>query len=338
MDLVCLGAKTMQQRKKHTNEGRQVSKSQSTAIISIIALFVIFNASTFRVNEWEQAIITQFGKIQGEPVTKAGLQFKIPFLQDVRFFDKRILTWDGKPEQVPTKDKKYIWVDTTARWRIVDSIKFLQTVQDERRATRRITSILEGKTKNIVSKFNLVETVRNTNAILEAPAEDEDVEDKITGEIEAIKVGREKLSTMITEEARKEINSLGIELIDVLIRRIAYEKSVENKVFDRMISERNRVAERIRSIGKGEEAKISGTLNLDLKKIESEAYKKSKVIRGKAEAQAIKIYADAIKKGPQFYDFNQTLDAYKSSLPGRANFVISTDSKFFKILDKASAN
>ena len=312
-----------------------MNKKLSTILISLGGLFILFNSATFRVNEWEQAIVVQFGKIVGEPKVNAGLHFKVPFIQDVRFFDKRILTWDGKPEQVPTKDKKYIWVDTTARWRIVNPVRFLQTVQDERRATRRITSIIEGRTKNIVSKYNLVETVRNTNDILEKAVELEGTEEEITN-IETIKVGREKLSQIIGESAREEVGTFGIELIDVLIRRISYEKSVEKKVFDRMISERNRIAERIRSIGKGEEAKITGTLNLDLKTIESEAYRKAKLIKGKADSEAIRIYAEAVKQDPGYYDFIQTLDAYKAALPGKAKFIISTNSHFFKVFNDAA--
>ena len=300
-------------------------------------LFISMNSSIYIVGEWQQAIITQFGKIVGKPVTEAGLHFKLPFVQDVRYFEKRMLNWDGEPAQVPTRDKKFIFVDTTARWRIDDPVKFLQTVQSERQALQRISSIIDGKTKNIISNYKLVETVRNTNRILEKASEqssDDEVEEKITGEIEAIEAGREKLSRIITDQARKEISSLGIHLIDVLIRRIAYEKSVEGKVFDRMISERNRIAEKIRSVGKGEVAKINGRRDLELKRIESEAYRQSKVIRGKAEAEAISIYAEAMNQDKDFYKFKRTLEAYEKTLPNRAKLILSTDSDFFKWLKK----
>jgi membrane protease subunit HflC len=315
-----------------------MSKKQITILVTIGIVLILIRSSTYIVNEWQQAIITQFGKIIGEPIAEAGIHFKVPFIQDVRYFDKRILNWDGEPAQVPTKDKKFIHVDTTARWRIVDPVTYLQTVQNEQRAIRRITSIIDGKIKTVISNNNLVETVRNTNAILEKAQDlreqEGDVDERVTGEIEAIEKGREQLSHQITKQARAEIESLGIDLIDVLIRRIAYEKSVESKVFDRMISERTRIAEKIRSIGKGEEAKIGGQMNLELKKIESEAYRRSQGIRGQGEAKAIAIYADSMKQDPDFFGFIRTLDAYKKTMPGRANLILGTDSEFFRLLDK----
>lgn len=309
---------------------------QWTIGIAVGFLLILLNSSIYIVSEWEQAIITQFGKIVGEPVTEAGLHFKTPFMQEVRYFDKRMLNWDGEPAQVPTRDKKFIFVDTTARWRIKDPVRFLETVQTEPQAMRRISSIIDGKTKTVISKYNLVETVRNTNTILEKSqtesAADNEVDERIVVEIEPIKAGREKLSRIITEEARKEIDSLGIHLIDVLIRRIAYEKSVEDKVFERMISERKRIAEKIRSIGKGEVAKISGRMDLDLKRIESEAYRKSEVIRGKAEAKAIAIYAQTMGQDPEFYKFSRTLEAYQKAMPKQTRLVLSSESGIFKML------
>lgn len=319
----------------------------SGTFFGIVALVLVLNSSLYIVGEWQQAVVVQLGRIVGEPKTKAGLQFKIPFMQDVRFFEKRMITWDGKPEMVPTADKKYIFVDTTARWKITDPRRFYEAVQSEQTATQRIASIIEGKTKNIVSKYRLVETVRNTNEIIENLEKEREaavdqiidpelaIEEKITGEIEKVYLGREKLAHMITESARKEVKTFGIELIDVLIRRIAYEPSVETKVFDRMISERTRIAEKIRSVGKGEEAKIKGTLNLDLKKIESEAYRVSQEFMGKAEADSMAIYSKALKKDPGYYSFIRTLDAYKKAFPNRANFIISTDSEFLKMLKRS---
>lgn len=306
---------------------------------------VLAHSAFFRVNEAEQALITQFGRIVGEPVSKAGLHFKVPFIQDVRFFDKRILSWDGDPNQIPTKDKKYIIVDTTARWRIIDPVKYAQTVNDERGARARLDGILDGVTRDIISRHNLVEAVRNTNTILERiKARQEEVknadpaqallevEEEISGDIEPIQVGRERLSDSILERARPELESLGIELIDVQLRRIAYEASVETKVFSRMISERQRIAEKIRSFGKGEEAKIRGKLNLDLKQVESEAYRRSEEIRGRAEANAISIYAESLNKSPDYYKFQRTLEAYRTSLAGKGELVLSTDSEIFKML------
>ena len=318
-----------------------------------VAMLIVFTAlmlisSGYTLPEGRQALITQFGRIIGKPVTKAGLHFKIPFIQEVRLFDKRILEWDGDPNQVPTKDKKFIWVDTTARWRIVDAIKFAQTVRTEDAAKTRLDSILDGATRDVISKNNLVEAVRNTNTLLDQAkkrkemlldqannqslTEKIEMEEEITGELEAVAVGREKLSAMIHERATSNLIELGIELIDVQLRRIAYEKSVEDKVYERMISERNRIAEKIRSIGKGEQAKIRGKLNRDLKEIESTAYRQSQEIKGKAEAESIAIYAKSLSQDPAFYEFSRTLDAYKKTLKAKGNVVMSTDSDFLKLL------
>jgi membrane protease subunit HflC len=309
-----------------------------------IGLFVAAN-SAFVVREGEQALITQFGKIVGDPITTAGLYWKTPLVQDVRYFEKRILTWDGDPNQIPTKDKKYIVIDTTARWRIKDVIKFAQAVQTEDGARPRLDGILDGVTRDIISRNNLVEAVRNTNSILDRIKAGEqklkeagdsvealEIEEQITGEIEPISSGREKLSEEIIERARPELDSLGIELIDVQLRRIAYEASVESKVFSRMISERQRIAEKIRSIGKGEDAKIRGKLDRDLKEIESGAYRKSEEIRGKADAEAIAIYASAIQQQPEYYKFVRSLDAYKRALADKADLILTTDNEFLKAL------
>lgn len=314
-------------------------------IVLTFFAFIIASSSFFVVREGEQALITQFGRIVGKPIDQAGLKWKLPLIQDVRYFEKRILTWDGDPNQIPTKDKKYIVIDTTARWKIDDVVKFAETVQTEEGARPRLDGILDGVTRDIISRNNLVEAVRNTNSILDKiharqqllketkdSMEVLELEEQITGEIEPISVGREKLSAAIIERARPELISLGIKLIDVQLRRIAYESSVESKVFSRMISERQRIAEKIRSIGKGEDAKIRGKLDRDLKEIESTAYRKSEEIRGKADAEAITIYAGAIQQQPEYYKFVRTLDAYKRSLSGKAELLLTTDNDFLKVL------
>lgn len=316
-----------------------MNQRQIAILISLAVILLLIKGTAFTVNEGQQAIVTQFGQIVREPITEAGLKFKLPLIQDVRYFDKRLINWDGEPAQVPTRDKKFIYVDTTARWRISDPIRFIQTVQTEDHAMQRISSIIDGKIKTIVSNHNLVETVRNTNNILEKikrsdEEQIEDIDERITGEIETIEFGRERLSQMIAQEAHKEVESLGIQLIDVLIRRIAYESSVEAKVFERMISERNRIAEKIRSIGKGEEAKIRGQMNLDLKRIESEAYRQAQMIRGRADAEAIEIFSKAAELDPEFFEYSRTLDAYKKTLPNRARLLISADSEFFRIMNQ----
>jgi modulator of FtsH protease HflC len=331
-------------------------KTTLPAILVAVSAILLMNA-TFIVTEGQQALVTQFGKIIGQPITDAGMHFKLPFINDVRMMDKRILTWDGEPEQIPTKDKKYIWADTTARWRIVDARKFAYTVKNERMAQGQLDSTLDGITRDVISNQNLVEAVRNTNQILKKktkpkPAQKdktsendstsikatdikaEQIEEEISGEIEPVTVGREKLSQMIIQRARKEISQYGIELIDVQLRRIAYETSVEKKVYDRMISERNRIAEKIRSIGQGEKAKIDGKLNRDLKEIESIAYRTSQEIKGKADAKAIIIYAKAMGADPEFYRFARTLEAYENTLTDKTKLILSTNSDFFKIMNR----
>ena len=324
---------------------------QTPIIIGLFAFFAAINASYFSVMEGTQALITQFGEIRGEPITKAGLHFKLPFIQDVRTFDKRILSWDGEPEQIPTKDKKYIWVDTTARWRITDLRKFAETVQNEAGAYNRLDGILDGVTRDTISNHNLVESVRNSNTIFENIASNKAardaqiaqggvdavaaaIEEEVTGDIEKTTKGREQLSNMIVERSRSELAPFGIELIDVQLRRISYEKSVEDKVYDRMISERNRVAEKIRSIGKGEEAKIKGTINRDLKEIESEAFRKAQEIKGIAEAKAAVIYAKAMQQDPEYYAFVRTLEAYRKAIPEKGQLIMSTKSEFLRMLER----
>ncbi len=324
-------------------------KNLQTLIIPVILVLlgVLSFSGTYTLPEGRQALVTQFGRIVGEPITGAGLHFKIPFVQDIRYFDKRILEWDGDSNQVPTKDKKFIWVDTTARWRIIDAVKFAQTVRTEESAQTRLDSILDGATRDVISNNNLVEAVRNTNTLIEQAKERKsaaaqaasdststhvEMEEEITGDLEAISVGRERLSAAIHERAREKLVELGIELIDVQLRRIAYEKSVEEKVYDRMISERKRIAEKIRSIGKGEQAKIRGKLNRDLKEIESKAYRQSQEIKGRAEAEAIQIYAKSLGQDADFYEFSRTLEAYRKTLKDKGNFVVSTDAEFLKLL------
>lgn len=312
--------------------------------ILVVVLLISLKSTFYIVQEGEQAIITQFGKPVGEPITSSGLHWKVPFLQKSRYLEKRILTWDGNPNQVPTKDKKYIEVDTTARWRIVDALKFIQTVQNERGAQARLSAILDAATRDVISNHRLVEAVRNTNAILDNIATKKEkarsdkakglnaIEEEVTGEIESISVGREKLSDIIVESASAELRQLGIQLIDLQLRRISYEQSVEDKVYERMISERQRIAQKIRSIGQGEKAKIEGRLKLDLQKIKSEAYKKSEIIKGEAEGKSLAIYAKAFSRGEKFYVFQRTLEAYRRSLKGKTNFILSPDSKFLKLL------
>jgi membrane protease subunit HflC len=317
------------------------------AVIVFLIVFAVLLAgvfsSAFVVTEGRQAIITQFGKPVGAPIADAGLYFKIPFIQDVRELDRRILNWDGFPNQIPTKDKKYILVDATARWKITDPLKFIQTVQNERGAKSRLDAILDAITRDTISNNNLVEAVRNSNTIMDvikarqtgmARGNVNSAEDEITGEIEKIEVGRERLSDIIAERARKELTDFGITVVDVQIRRISYEQSVEKKVFERMVSERMRIAQQIRSVGKGEQAKIQGKVSRDLQQITSDAYRKVQEIKGKADAEAYKIYAEALGQSPEFYEFVRTLDVYEKALGASTHFILSTDSDFLKLFKR----
>ena len=321
----------------------------TVALVTVIVLVILSNMTFYTLSEGVQAIVTQFGQIKGEPIKNAGLHFKLPW-QDVRYFDKRILTWDGDAEQIPTKDKKYILVDTTARWRIIDVRKFAESVVNESAARDRLDGILDGATRDVISNQNLVEAVRNSNTILEKSIEakrlakeikdaPENINKVIEAEevmvnIESIQTGREQLAQLIIKNARQQLASLGIQLIDVQLRSIAYIKSVEDKVYDRMISERQRIAERIRSIGKGEEAKIRGKLNKDLKKIQSQAYRTGQEIRGKAEGETIAIYANSLKADPSFFEFTRTLEVYEKTLKA-GKFILSTESDFLKLMQKS---
>ncbi len=327
------------------------NKAILTGVLGLILIFVLFS-SCYVVYEGRQVVITQFGK-PIRSVNEAGLHFKLPFIQDVRRIDLRILSWDGFPNQIPTKDKKYIEVDTTARWKIVDPLKFIQTVQNERGARSRLDAILDGITRDVISGNNLVEAVRNSNTILdlieERRQEQEEkeesegtdkivkVQEEITGEVEPIEIGREKLSALIIEKAKKELAPLGIDLIDVQLKRIAYEDSVQKKVYGRMISERERIAEKIRSYGKGERAKIEGKTDKDLKSIQSKAYRKVQQIKGRAEAEAINIYASSLKESPSFYRFVRTLEAYEKSLPQETKLLLSSKSRFWEVLKTGDA-
>lgn len=311
----------------------------------LIGFIILASNSFYILTEGKQAIVTEFGKPVGQPITNAGIHFKKPFFQDVRYVDKRILSWDGYPNQIPTKDKKYIKVDTTARWHVVDALKFIQTVQNEQGAKARLDTILDGHTRDIISGHNLVEAVRNSDKIMAKIIEKKNeidakrdkgefvLEEEISGEIEAVKIGREQLSEIIAARAGKELEALGIQIIDVQLRRISYEASVERKVYERMKSERQRIAQKIRSIGKGEKAKIEGRLAKDLKEIESKAYRTAQIIRGKAEAQSTAIYAESLNSDPNFYEFIKTMESYKSSIKSDAKFILSSDSEFFKFLN-----
>lgn len=303
------------------------------SIALIIVLFslggIVLLNSAYTVDQSQQAVITQFGEPIGGPVSVPGLHWKVPFVQVVHKFDKRILDWDGYPSEVPTQDKKFIWVDVTGRWRIVEPLKFFQTMHNERNAQSRLDDVMDGITRNFVTRFNLNELVRNSNRILEVEKGAEDISSDT--EYDKIEVGRNEITRKILEEARTVVKEYGIELIDLRIKRINYIPSVQLKVFERMISERKRAGEELRSEGQGIRAEIEGRREKELKRITSEAYQKSQKLKGQADAEATKIYGEAYSKDPDFYSFMNTLEKYPAALQS-GRLVLGTESDFLKYL------
>ncbi|GAB4289441.1 MAG: protease modulator HflC [Myxococcota bacterium] len=312
-------------------------------ILIVIAAFIIGDAFFFIVSEVEQVVVTEFGQPIGEPIKEAGIHFK-PFWRVAHFFDKRIMRWDGEPRDIPTKDKKFIFVDPTARWRIVDPLKFLQSVRDERNALSRLDDILDSTVRTVITAHPLIEMVRSHNNILEVlrkeQAEQQKLEETETSPrqddlMNEIKVGREGIHKQILEmSAPIALKEYGIEIVDVRIKRINYEKSVRENVYNRMISERKKEAERYRSMGHGRSQKILGEKEKELKKIASEAYRKAREIEGLADAEATKIYASAYNKDPEFYSFMKTLESYQQTIDNKATLILSTDGEYFKYLKK----
>jgi len=309
-----------------------MTKSTRTILIvgAVLAALLISLDSVYVVTETNQAIITQFGEPIGGAVTVPGLHVKAPFVQKTHFFDKRWLEWDGDPNQIPTRDKKYIWIDTYCRWRISDPLVFFQRVRDERGAHSRIDDIVDGETRNVVANFDLVEIVRSSNREFELTEESALLDlSEVVGKIQT---GRDKLSRAILENASKITPQFGVELKDVQIKRVNYVDEVEKKVFDRMVAERKRIASKYRSEGDGRSAEIRGEKERELKRIISEAYRTAQEIKGKADAEATRIYAQAYNIDPEFYQFMKTLETYRTTLEKETWLVLSTDSEFLKYL------
>lgn len=304
-------------------------------LLMIIALLVIgfMESPIFIVEEGEQALVTQFGKPVSD-VLGPGLHWKIPFTQTVNRFEKRILKWDGDPNQIPTKDKRYIFLDTTARWRIADPLLFFKTVATQGGAQSRLDDILDSVVRDAVSGHLLVELVRGSD--YRAPGS---VPEEI--EIEGVPVaadqlvGREEMLANLLEKARASTPEYGIELIDIQIKRINYVEQVRKRVYERMISERKKVAAQFRSEGEGEKADILGQMDKELKSITSEAYRQAEEIRGEADAEAASIYANAYGKDREFYTFLRTLESYRKSIGQNGKLVLTTDSDFYRYLQKS---
>jgi membrane protease subunit HflC len=298
-------------------------------IIAVIACLLVF-VSAYVVDETEQVVVTQFGKVIGKTKQAPGLYFKIPFIQNANYFPKNLLHWDGVPGQIPTLDKTYIWVDTFARWKIVDPIKYFQTVGNMISAQGRLDDIIDPAVRNFITSYSLIETVRTTNRELDTfEIGLEDVEKRPAY---VIKTGRQQITEGILKQAKPKLEKFGIELVDVKIKRINYVEQVRRTVYDRMIAERNQIAEKFRSEGQGEARKILGEKERDLKQITSQAYRVAQEIKGKADAEATKLYAKAYGLDPEFYSFVKTLDVYGQALDKNSSLVLSTDSEFFKYL------
>lgn len=303
-------------------------------LIALIALGVLMllvvGGAFYVVGETQQAVITQFGKPVGEPVTTPGLKMKVPFIQKANYFENRFLEWDGDPNQVPTRDKRFIWVDAYARWQITDPLLFFQRLRDERGAQSRLDDILDGETRNTVAKHDLIELVRSTNrefALADDLSDEEQME-----QTETLEFGREKLTAEVLAAARARTQDLGIEILDFRFKRIDYVEDVRREVYARMISERKRIAERFRSEGAGEAARISGEKERELKTIESEAYRQAQEIRGRAEAEATRIYAGAYGRDPNFYRFMKSMDTIKETFDADTVMVLSTDGELLRYL------
>ena len=302
----------------------------AAAVLSLLGAFYV-------VQEGQQAIVLQFGRPVGTPVTEAGLHFKLPFIQEVRRFEKRLLIWDGEPNQIPTAGREFIWVDSTARWRIVDPLKFLESVATEAGATSRLDDIIDSVVRDLVSSNNLVEVVRSSTWTTPKDEVLEEASKEVVEELKKeINLGREGLTRAILAVVRKIAPQYGIEVVDVRIKRLNYVESVREKVYTRMISERKRIAARFRSEGEGRSAEILGNMDKELREIRSTAYRQVQEVRGKGDATATKIYGDAYGRDKEFYAFSRTLENLKAGKNANSVLVLTTDSDYYRYLKDAS--
>ncbi len=303
-------------------------------VVIVIFLILLISGAFYTVREWEQVVITQFGRIVGEPRTQAGLYFKIPWIQQINRYEKRILRWDGDPKEIPTRDKRFIYVDTTARWRIVDARKFRRVLISYTQAYAKLDDIIDAVVRDYVSANPLVELIRTTDWM---PTLREGEEPAVSPfpeatAREAVVLGREKITRAILAEASKAMPAFGMELVDVRIKRINYVERVRKKVYERMISERKRKAAQFRSEGEGKKAEILGRMEKELKSIVSGAYRTAEEIRGKADAEATKIYGEAYNQDAEFYAFFKTLETYKEAAYKNAFVILGTDSDYYRFL------
>jgi len=306
------------------------------------ALVLILFVCAYTVDETEQVVVTRFDKVQ-RTATEPGLKFKIPVIEKALVFPKNLQEWDGDPGQIPTKDKTYIWVNTFARWKIVDPVLFFKTVGYLNRAQQRLDEIIDPTVRNFITSNRLIEAVRNSNRELDTfedfgedkgtptPTEIE-IEKEKPARFAQVYVGRDKIDTGILNQAKPKLANFGIELVDVKIKRVNYVEEVRQSVYERMIAERKQIAQKFRSEGKGEAQKILGEKERDLKRIESEAYRTAQEIKGKADAESTRLYAEAFGVDPDFYSFVKTLEVYNQALTDNSEIILSTDSEIFKYM------
>ncbi len=309
-----------------------MKKNTIILLVAAVVVLIVVAQSFYIVNEEEQVVITQFGKPVGEPVTEAGIQFKIPFIQKANVFDKRYLEWDGDPNQIPTKDKKFIFVDTYARWQITDPLQFYKRLTNERGAQSRLDDILDGETRDFIAKNYLEETVRTSNRTpISSGAISEIVEDSLV----QIQVGRDSIQEYIQRSANLQAQDLGIAILDFRFKRINYVEEVRTQVYERMKSERYRIADKFRSEGQGEASRINGEKERELKTIQSEAFRRAEEIKGKADAEAASIYSNAYDRNMQsrnLYTFLMSMETFQKTFNDETTVILSTDSELYKYL------
>ena len=302
------------------------------AVLVGLVFLLVISGTLYVVDETQQVVITQFGEPVGDAVTTPGLKVKIPFIQKANYFDKRFLEWDGDSNQLPTKDKRFIHVDTYARWQISDPLKFFQRLRDERGGQSRLDDILDGETRNTIAKHELIEVVRSTNREF---ASDDATEELAPEAQQVIEFGRSTLTQEVLPAAHGRTSDLGIEILDFRFKRLNYVEEVRREVYARMISERNRKAEQYRSEGAGESARINGERDRELKKISSEAYRQAQEIKGKADAEAADIYARAYNRDAEFYRFMKTMEVFKDTMNKDTVLVLGTDGEYLRYLESA---
>ncbi len=307
------------------------STSNAIRLVLVFVVLLVSSSAAYQVNEAQQVILTQFGDPVGDPVTAPGLHFKVPFIQKTNYFEKRFLEWDGNPNQVPTRDKRFIWVDTYARWRIVDPLLFFQRLRDERGAQSRLDDILDGETRNAVARYDLIEIVRSTNRDPEDVPIEAEEEEVI---LEPIQQGRQKIASEILARAATRTSDLGIEILDLRFKRINYVEEVQKDVFARMIAERQRIAELFRSEGEGEAARIRGERERELQRIQSEAYRTAQELQGEADAEATRVYAEAYGRDADFYAFTRSLETYEKTMDPSTIFILGADSELLRFIEQ----